>query len=395
MSTTPYLPAKIFGSQDEITPRVMVAPQRYIQGPGVLNQINRYMSLLNVKRVGILASQRGQGAEGQRISERLNNDNIDCIPAVFAGECSLKEVEKHVRALAGENLDCLIAVGGGKPVDAGKSIAYRLDIPVVIVPTLASNDAPTSALSVLYTTEGANDTVEFYPSNPAMVIVDTEVIAAAGERYFVAGIGDAMATWFEARVCFKNTSAITPIGARPTLASYAIGEVCAQTLFEKGEAASRAVVAGTCTDAFESVVEANTLLSGIGFESGGLALAHPVALAFTQIDEIHQKYLHGEMVAMGTLIQLTLEGSVDAEKVARFFANIGLPIHMTQLSLSPNDSAAIDTIIEATLRNRNTHHMPMPVTHDSMREAMLDANKLGMAVTANVGDAAYRRLHAG
>jgi len=393
MSTRPYLPAKIFSSREEITPRVMVAPQRYIQGPGVLNHINRYMSLLNVKRVGILASRRGQAAEGQRISKRLSNDSIDCIPAVFAGECSLEEVEKHVRALAGENLDCLISVGGGKPVDAGKSIAYRLDIPVVIVPTLASNDAPTSALSVLYTTEGANDAVEFYPSNPAMVIVDTEVIAAAGERYFVAGIGDAMATWFEARVCFKNTSATTPIGARPTLASYAIGEVCAQTLFEKGEAASSAVVARTCTDALESVVEANTLLSGIGFESGGLALAHPVALAFTQIDEIHQKYLHGEMVAMGTLIQLTLEGSVEAEKVARFFANIGLPIHMTQLSLSPNDSAAIDTIIEATLRNRNTHHMPMPVTHDSLREAMLDANKLGMAVTANVGDAAYRRLH--
>ncbi|MEC8348240.1 MAG: glycerol dehydrogenase [Pseudomonadota bacterium] len=395
MSTRPYLPAKIFSSRDEITPRVMVAPQRYIQGPGVLNHINRYMSLLNVKRVGILASRRGQAAEGQRISKRLSNDSIDCIPAVFAGECSLEEVEKHVRALAGENLDCLISVGGGKPVDAGKSIAYRLDIPVVIVPTLASNDAPTSALSVLYTTEGANDAVEFYPSNPAMVIVDTEVIAAAGERYFVAGIGDAMATWFESRVCFENSSAITPIGARPTLASYAIGEVCARTLFEKGEAASRAVATGACTDEVESVVEANTLLSGIGFESGGLALAHPVALAFTQLDEIHRKYLHGEMVAMGTLIQLTLERSVDAEKVARFFANIGLPIHMTQLSLSPKDSAAISAIIEATLGNRNAHHMPMPVTYDSLREAMLDANKLGMAVTAEVGDDAYRRLHTG
>ena len=395
MNTGPYLPAKIFSSHDEITPRVMVAPQRYIQGPGVLNHINRYMSLLNVKRVGILASRRGQAAEGQRISKRLSNDSIDCIPAVFAGECSLEEVEKHVRALAGENLDCLISVGGGKPVDAGKSIAYRLDIPVVIVPTLASNDAPTSALSVLYTTEGANDAVEFYPSNPAMVIVDTEVIAAAGERYFVAGIGDAMATWFESRVCFENSSAITPIGARPTLASYAIGEVCARTLFEKGEAASRAVATGACTDEVESVVEANTLLSGIGFESGGLALAHPVALAFTQLDEIHRKYLHGEMVAMGTLIQLTLERSVDAEKVARFFANIGLPIHMTQLSLSPKDSAAISAIIEATLGNRNAHHMPMPVTHDSLREAMLDANNLGMAVAAEVGDAAYQRLHTG
>ena len=74
------------------------------------------------------------------------------------------------------------------------------------------------------------------------------------------------------------------------------------------------MVAGTCTDAFESVVEANTLLSGIGFESGGLALAHPVALAFTQIDELHQKYLHGEMVAMGTLIQLTWKGRLTLKR---------------------------------------------------------------------------------
>jgi hypothetical protein len=77
MSRTPYLPAKIFNAHNEITPRVMVAPQRYIQGPGVLNQIDRYLSLLNVKRVGILASRRGQAAEGQRIAEKLKNDNID------------------------------------------------------------------------------------------------------------------------------------------------------------------------------------------------------------------------------------------------------------------------------------------------------------------------------
>ena len=120
MSTTPYLPAKIFGSQDEITPRVMVAPQRYIQGPGVLNQINRYMSLLNVKRVGIL-SRRGQGAEGQRISKGSTTTTSIASPPYSLESAQLKEVEKHVRALAGENLDCLIAVGGGKPVDAGRA----------------------------------------------------------------------------------------------------------------------------------------------------------------------------------------------------------------------------------------------------------------------------------
>ena len=395
MSSTPYLPAKIFNSHNEVTPRVMVAPQRYIQGPGVLNQIDRYMSLLDVKRVGILASQRGQAAEGQRIAAKLNNDGIVCVAAVFAGECSMEEIEQHVATLAEESLDCLIAVGGGKPVDAGKSIAYRLDIPVVIVPTLASNDAPCSALSVLYTPEGANDVVEFYPTNPALVIVDTQIIAAADERYLVAGMGDAMATWYEARVCLQNPNALTPIGARPTLASCAMGEVCAHTLFEHGEAASRSVVGNACDDALERVVEANTLLSGIGFESGGLALAHPIALAFTQIDEIHHKFLHGEMVAMGTLIQLAMEDSADAEKVARFFANVGLPIHMAQLSLSPKDSAALDTIIEATLKNKNSHHMPMPVTADSLRDAMLKANELGMSVAGDVGDTAYRRLQTG
>ena len=99
MSSTPYLPAKIFNSHKEVTPRVMVAPQRYIQGPGVLNQIDRYRSLLDAKRVGILASQRGQAAEGQRIAAKLNNDGIVCVAAVFAGECSLEEVERHASSL--------------------------------------------------------------------------------------------------------------------------------------------------------------------------------------------------------------------------------------------------------------------------------------------------------
>ena len=274
MSSTPYFPAKIFNAHDEIAPRVMVAPQRYIQGPGVLNQIDRYVSLLDVKRVGILASQRGQAAEGLRIAE--NSKTTASIVSLPSSQgMFIEEVEQHAGALADENLDCLIAVGGGKPVDAGKSIAYRLNVPVVIVPTLASNDAPTSALSVIYTTDGANDTVEFYPSNPAMVIVDTEVIVAAGERYFVAGVGDAMATWFEARVCFKNPSAVTPIGARPTLASYAIGEVCAQTLFDNGQAASRAVVAGICNEELESVVEANTLLRALALRAEDLPWLTP------------------------------------------------------------------------------------------------------------------------
>ncbi|MGI9322698.1 MAG: glycerol dehydrogenase [Pseudomonadales bacterium] len=388
----PYSPRSIFSGRNEPAPRVMVAPQRYVQGAGVLNHIGRYISLVKVSRAAVLASKRGLAAEGARVAESLKGSDIDCVNALFGGECSLQEVEKHLADLADEKIDCLIAVGGGKTVDAGKSIAYRLNVPVVIVPTLASNDAPCSALSVLYTPEGASDLVEFYPANPALVVVDTDVIAAADERYLVAGMGDAMATWYEARVCLNNPAALTPIGARPTLASCAMGEICAHTLFEQGQAAASAVATDRNDDALERVVEANTLLSGIGFESGGLALAHPMALAYTQISEVHDKYLHGEMVAMGTMVQLAMEGSEDAQKVARFFARVGLPIHMEQLSLSPRAAGKLETIIEAALNNKNTHHMPMPVTRDSLHQAMLDAHELGLSVAGEIGDDAYRRM---
>jgi glycerol dehydrogenase len=118
-------------------------------------------------------------------------------------------------------------------VDAGKAVAFRLDTPVVIAPTLASNDAPCSALSVLYSPEGVWNGVEFYPCSPALVVVDTGIVAAASERFLVSGMGDAMATWYEASLCLRNENAITTLGARPTIASVAIGESCASTLFKR------------------------------------------------------------------------------------------------------------------------------------------------------------------
>ena len=224
-----YLPHPIFDTEGSPTPRVMVAPQRYIQGEGVLDQTGKYLSLVNSKKAGILVSKRGQQADGARVIDSVDKAGIETIINTFNGECSLEEIDLHTDLLSKESVDCLIAIGGGKCVDAGKCIAYRLDVPVVIIPTLASNDAPTSAVSVLYSPEGVFSGAEFFPQNPAIVIVDTGVVANASERYLVAGIGDAMATWYEARVCLNNPDARSTVGARPTLASYALGEICANT----------------------------------------------------------------------------------------------------------------------------------------------------------------------
>lgn len=389
----PYFPQALFAGDDQTTPRVFIAPQRYIQGNGVLDKIGQYLSLLKSQNAGILISKRGQQADGVRVVASLEAAAIDSVVATFTGECSLQEIDQHAAALRDRRLDCLIAVGGGKCVDAGKAIAYRLDIPIVVVPTLASNDAPTSTVSVLYTAEGISSGAEFYPQSPAMVIIDTGVIANASPRYLSAGMGDAMATWYEARICIENPKARSVLGARSTLASAALGEICAATLFKDGQAALKAVEDSRVDNALESVVEANTLLSGIGFESGGIAVAHAIAQSYTHIAVVHDNYLHGEMVAMGTLVQLMMEGGSEAKAVAEFFAKIGLPIHLGQLSLSSDDTASLDILIAATMQYPTTHNMPMEVTAETLRSAILDAHQLGLKVESELGDKTYRRLH--
>ena len=392
-----YVPQEIFAPSDRSNlpvPRVFISPQRYIQGPGVLRGVGRYLSLLRAKRVALLMSERGRRNEGGQLLDGLRSAGIEPVVSAFQGECSIEAITAHVEAFSKERIDCVIAAGGGKCIDAGKGVAFRLGTPVVIVATLASNDAPCSALSVIYSPEGVSTGVEFYPNSPALVVVDTEIIAAAPERYLVAGMGDAMATWYEARVCLLNRAGVSTIGARPTLASCAIGEVCAQTLFKEGCAAAAAVAANTVNDSLETVVEANTLLSGLGFESGGLAAAHGIAQSYTAIPKVHANYLHGEMVAMGTLAQLMMESRPDeAAKVAEFFAVVGLPIHLGQLSLDASDGSALDVVSQGTLAFPFTGNMPMPVTAELVRSAVLDAHRLGLSVAGKSGDAAYRRLH--
>jgi glycerol dehydrogenase len=388
-----YFPGTIFGPEGETAPRVMVAPQRYIQGAGVIDHTGRYLSLLNAKRVALLASARGHQAEGMRVADSLKSENIDVVPLTFGGECSLEEIGDQFENLKNESVDCLVAMGGGKCVDTGKSIAERLGVPVVVIPTLASNDAPCSALSVIYSSQGVSSGVEFFKANPNMVIIDTGVVASASERYLVAGMGDAMATWYEARACATNPNGVTAVFARPTLAACALGEICAKTLYEDGEAASRAVAANEVNDSVERIVEANTLLSGIGFESGGLAVAHGIAQSYTEIPIVHASYLHGEMVAMGTLTQLMMESEDEAKRVAEFFARVGLPIHLGQMSLGIDDTAALETIAQAAMEFPFIQNMPLDVTPELLRDSIEKAHELGVSVASTEGDSAYRKLH--
>ncbi len=398
-SSTPYLPPVVFSTPNAPNsndPRVLIAPSRYIQGDGILDHLGRYLSIVPSKCAAILFSEGGQRRFGERVSKSLNNAQVDSMWVTFQGECSYEEVYRVEEILRAEAtpVDSVIALGGGKCIDTARFVAHRLDIKAVICPSLASNDAPCAALSVMYKPDGVFKGVEFFPNSPALVVIDSRIVAEAPARYLVSGMGDAMATWYEARTCLHNPKARNVLGARPTLAASAIGELCANTLFEYGLSASEAVKRSEVDDAVERIVEANTLLSGIGFESGGLAGAHSVAQSLTVVPRVHHSYLHGEMVAIGLLTQLNLEGREDeGKKVAEFFAKIGLPVHLEQVSLSPTNDTELDDVMEAAMTLPILRNEPFEVTKKSLLSAVFQAHEMGLEIERSFGKTAYDSLH--
>ena len=398
-SNIDYSPRPLFSLADtgrETPPVGLIAPARYVQGPDLLDHLGRFLALVPSTRPAVYISPGGLRRHGEQLLNGLRALQIEAAVEIFEGECSHSEIERAAASLQAQNspFDCLIAVGGGKCLDAGKCVAARLEIPVVICPTIASTDAPCSALSVIYTDEGIVHGGQSFPDSPAFVLVDSQLIAAAPVRYLVAGMGDALATRYEARTCFRNPAGRAVIGARPTIAAQAIAELCAQTVFDDGIAAAEANYRGEVDPALERVIEANTLLSGIGFESGGVTAAHAVAMGFTRLPVARENYLHGEMVAVGLLTQLAMEQSLDeCAQVARFCAEVGLPTNLAQLSLdTAADGPALQAAMAASAETPLMDNEPFDVTPQNTWAALLQADEIGRAATAAAGDQAYLRL---
>ena len=211
-----------------------------------------------------------------------------------------------------------------------------------------------------------------------MVLMDTEVIAKSPARLTVAGMGDALATYFEARAV-QAKDALTCAGGRGTLAAHALAKLCFDTLMEEGVKAKVALEAGACTVAVEKVIEANTLLSGIGFESGGLAGAHAIHNGFTVLEECHHMY-HGEKVAFGTITQLVLEdvSADELEDIIGFCIEVGLPVTLKELGIEEVTKEKIMAVAEAACAETDTlHNMPFEVTPEKVYAAIMAADAYG------------------
>jgi glycerol dehydrogenase len=298
----------------------------------------------------------------------------------FGGECSQAEIARVTRTAGDCKARTIIGTGGGKVLDTARAVAADLKLPVVSCPTVASSDAPCSALSVIYTDEGVFQEYRFYRRNPDLVLVDTQVIAEAPPRLLTAGMGDALATWFEAKICVAG-AVRNMRGGGSTSSALALSELCYRTLLSDGAAALQAVSTKVVTPALERLVEANTLLSGLGFESSGLAAAHAVHNGLTAAPETHP-FFHGEKVAFGLLVQLVLEGAprMNLEEVLGFSTEVGLPATLADIGLPHLSRERLEPIAcRAVAPGETIHNEPFEVTADMVADAILAADAIGRA----------------
>ena len=355
----------------------IISPNRYVQGRGELKNLPEHAKKLG-KKLFVIISASGLKRVRDLLEKSFENTGMELVFEEFQGECCETEIKRLGSRFQENKCDLVVGVGGGKIHDSAKAAAYYQGAPVVIIPTIASTDAPCSALSVIYSETGVFERYLFLNSNPDLVLVDTDIIAAAPSRLLVSGMGDALATYFEARAVAAS-GALSCAGGKPTKGALALAKLCYETLLEDGVKAKLAVDAGACTQAVENIIEANTYLSGIGFESGGLAGAHAIHNGLTVIKDCHHLY-HGEKVAFGTLTQLVLEnaGQKLLEEVIGFCMDVGLPTTFAELGMArPDKDLLMEAAVRACSPDDTLVNMPFEVTPEMVYAAMVGADALG------------------
>lgn len=374
--------------------KAFICPTKYVQGEDEILNLGYF-----VKTFGDSALLIAHPDDVKRVQEKLERTaekfNIRFVESGFCGKCSRREVARLQELAKESNCMCTIGLGGGKAIDTAKCVAEGENL--IIVPTIAATDAPTSHSAVLYTPEGAFDDYAYFKQNPSVILIDTTVIANAPVRFLVSGMGDALSTYFEARAnvqSFTKVNAGLPCGyreglcgeARGTNAAFALASLCYQTLMKDGVKAKLSSDANVVTPALENIIETNILLSGLGFESGGLAAAHAIHDGLTILEGTH-KYFHGEKVAFGTLAQLTLENAPMDEilEVLDFCTAVGLPVCLEDIGVTEISEEELIAVAEKScIPEESVYAMPFPVSVESVAAAIKMADELGRAYKAGL-----------
>ncbi|MBF2097662.1 MAG: iron-containing alcohol dehydrogenase family protein [Gloeomargaritaceae cyanobacterium C42_A2020_066] len=291
----------------------------------------------------------------------------------LGGEASEAALAKLLAAATVHKSDVILGCGGGKALDMAKLLAHRIGRPVVTIPTSGATCAAWTALSNLYSDQGAFLYDVALPRCPDGIVLDYTLIETAPRRTLVAGIGDALAKWYEASISSRDSQEAVVIMAvqQARVLRDLLFQWSAQALNHPGG------------HLWQQVVDATVLLPGLMGGLGGApcrtVAAHAVHNGLTHIPATHGS-LHGEKVALGVLVQLRLEETLGSNPLAAqarqqllgFYRQVDLPTSLAEIGLpnpSPETLAHIAQV--ATAPGSDVHRLPFPVTAADLVAALV------------------------
>lgn len=302
--------------------------------------LDRLADLVGGRRAHVL-----RGQNGYEIVRQIYPKISDYPATTFRGECTDTEAER----LVFKDIDVLIAIGGGKLVDTAKLVAHRLALPLIIIPTLASNCAAFTPLSVVYREDGSYDRYDVFRIVIERVIVDSRVIARSPYDYFRAGVIDTVAKYYEARYLSGERSDDAGVNTGLALADQCGCLVELELSAHAFEAYSQDV-----RFAVDHVLAIGGAVGGFGDAGTRVAVAHAVHNALSRFESTHS-FLHGDKVGFGLIVQERLRGSTDAPYLASWLTRFGAPTTLHALGLKSKD---IPVLVESIIAETELQQLP-------------------------------------
>jgi len=353
-------------------PVLAIAPSQLVRGQGILPELHQYLSGKSALVVAGAKSRQVVNLEPEWLGD------VHYAPSMHS--CTDANLEILKTLVTTHTPEIIIAIGGGKIMDMTKLLADRSQLPIITIPTTAATCAAWTALSNVYTDRGAFDYDVALRRCPDLMVVDYEVIATSPKRTLVAGIGDAIAKWYEASVSSAKSDQTMIIAAVQE------ARILRDILFQK----SLEAFENWGGAAWQEVVDATTCLAGVIGGIGGAqcrtVAAHAVHNGLTHLPQAYGS-LHGEKVAYGILVQLRLEefqgnqlAATARQQLLKFYGEIGLPKTLDDLGLGDISLKELATVAAIACRpNSDIHNLPFLVHEHQLVAAMVSTTVPVMA----------------
>ena len=356
---------------------VRTGPQEYECREGVLSTLPKRLEERFVKNI-LIVHGAVSWQKARPYLEALYKTDFSISELAFSGECSYEEVDRIVRLASQNDCDAIIGVGGGKIMDAVKYAAAKAGcILSVMIPTLASNCAPWTPLSVMYTEEGVFIRYDFLQQQASLLLLEPRLIIDSPKDFFVSGLADTLAKWYESDEILS-----LPENAQQPMLMMArqAASICRQSILDHAELAIASLEAGEVTEAFVKLTEVITSISGMvggmGDAFARTTIAHEIHDAITNFPESHH-FLHGHKVAYGIMVQLAYEKKwAEIDNLIPFYEHLDIPKSLSDLHLDRLDAEDIMEIARlSTKPEAPVHGLPYEVTAVLMAEAIQALDK--------------------